>query len=396
MTISIHHRPLYDPVTEFVERKGAGHPDTICDSLAEHLANNLATYYISRRGGLKHFNVDKALLSAGQAKVGFWRGEIIKPSRIILAGKVDAREGLPPLGKFLANAYTQLGKILPWAQLPGDYSIELSINPSSDDLVPLLERGTGNDGVPLANDTSFAVAHWPRSPLEEAVLEVETVLNSPRFRAEVPVGADIKVMGYREGDVVRLTVAAAIRARQVHNRMSYQDSLTTIQTQSERVVREVFYRRRRALAGLEVWVNRADRHPRSYYLTLTGSSAEAGDDGQVGRGNRMGGLITPHRAMSLEATAGKNPAGHVGKLYHAIAWDAAQDVASLDGIDGASVYLLSEIGRPVTQPVAVQVEVQGLLMEQTRCRIVETIKRHLSDWSSKVDKLIMGRIYPLF
>ena len=51
---------------------------------------------------------------------------------------------------------------------------------------------------------------------------------------------------------------------------------------------------------------------------LCGGSARAafgGDDGQVGRGNRANGLITPYRLMSIEAAAGKNPVTHVGKLY---------------------------------------------------------------------------------
>ena len=52
------------------------------------------------------------------------------------------------------------------------------------------------------------------------------------------------------------------------------------------------------------------------YLTVTGLSAEQGDDGEVGRGNRVNGLITPSRAMSLEAAAGKNAVAHVGKLYN--------------------------------------------------------------------------------
>ena len=47
-----------------------------------------------------------------------------------------------------------------------------------------------------------------------------------------------------------------------------------------------------------------------------GLSAESGDDGQVGRGNRINGPITPYRPMSLEAAAGKNPVTHTGKLYN--------------------------------------------------------------------------------
>jgi len=57
---------------------------------------------------------------------------------------------------------------------------------------------------------------------------------------------------------------------------------------------------------VEIVINNADTSETAY-LTVTGTSAEAGDDGQVGRGNRANGLITPCRPMSLEAVAGKIP-----------------------------------------------------------------------------------------
>ncbi len=57
-----------------------------------------------------------------------------------------------------------------------------------------------------------------------------------------------------------------------------------------------------------VHVNTADDiKKKSVFLTVTGTSAEMGDDGSVGRGNRCNGLITPNRPMSMEATSGKNP-----------------------------------------------------------------------------------------
>jgi S-adenosylmethionine synthetase len=43
------------------------------------------------------------------------------------------------------------------------------------------------------------------------------------------------------------------------------------------------------------------------YLTYTGSSIESGDEGVVGRGNRVTGLITPLRPMNIEGAIGKNP-----------------------------------------------------------------------------------------
>ena len=114
--IDLRWAPAYDPPVEFVERKGAGHPDTICDALAEGLARDLARAYLEQDGALRHFNVDKALLSAGEVRLGdgrtpFGGGEVVRPSRIVLAGKVDATDGLPALAPLTRAAYERLHEI---------------------------------------------------------------------------------------------------------------------------------------------------------------------------------------------------------------------------------------------------------------------------------------------
>jgi len=398
--ITIRRCGAYDPPTEFVERKGTGHPDTICDLLAEGLAQDLARHFLERHGVLRHFNVDKALLSAGEVRLGdggvypFGGGEVVRPSRIVLAGKVDARDGMPPLGPLTRAAYERLATILPWAALPGDYAIDLWLQPSSADLLPLLARGAAatDEVVPLANDTSFAVVSLPRSPLEAAVHGVERALAAARRGAVLPIGADVKVMGERRGDDVSVTVAAAVLARLVGDHAAYLQAKEAVRDIAGHTVRAAFAERGRTLGRLAVHVNQADLEPAGAYLTLTGSSAEAGDDGQVGRGNRVGGLITPHRSMSLEAACGKNPLGHVGKLYHALAWDAAQAVVALEGVEGATVRMLSRIGRRVDRPVAVEVEVagdvdlSGSASDAVRARVAGAV----AGWRDATRRLVAG------
>jgi S-adenosylmethionine synthetase len=97
----------------------------------------------------------------------------------------------------------------------------------------------------------------------------------------------------------------------------------------------------------------------SVYLTVTGTSAEAGDDGHTGRGNRANGLITPYRPMSIESAAGKNPVTHPGKLYQVAARSIAEAlVRDIGEIQAAQSCLASNIGRPITDPQVVDVQVQ--------------------------------------
>ena len=95
-----------------------------------------------------------------------------------------------------------------------------------------------------------------------------------------------------------------------------------------------------------------------YYLTVTGTSAEMGDDGSVGRGNRANGLITPNRPMSMEATSGKNPLNHVGKIYNLLSNRMAEDIVKeVEGVQQVHIMILSQIGKPIDHPKAASAQI---------------------------------------
>jgi S-adenosylmethionine synthetase len=380
--ISVTRRAPYRPAVEVVERKGSGHPDTLCDHLAERLAVRISAAHLAASGTLHHFNVDKALLAAGAVDVGFGGGQILRPSELIVAGRADLLGGAVDIADLLAGLRSDLAAALPDAA-PDAFDVDLRLQPPSPELAHLVVA-SADDGAPRANDTSVAVVSLPRSPLEEAVYRVERCLTSDTFRQTVPVGPDVKVMGCRVGESVELVVAAAVLAGGVSDIDDYQAVIATIAGDAAMVAEEVLG------APAPIRVNAADRgHP---YLTLCGSSAEAGDDGQVGRGNRFGGLITPFRAMSLEACAGKNPMSHVGKTYHAVAHDICQDVLAVAGAAEVTVTLLSRIGNPVTRPQLASIAVVGDVDPVTVRHIVDA---RLVDWRGVRDRLLAGH-YLLF
>jgi S-adenosylmethionine synthetase len=205
----------------------------------------------------------------------------------------------------------------------------------------------------LANDTSFGVGYAPLDALETTVRAVAAALNSPQTRAANPaIGEDLKVMGMREGAQIQLTVACAIVGRYVADPNDYFGKKEKIRALALDAARSA------SQMPVHAAVNSADRDtPDGIYLTVTGLSAEAGDDGQVGRGNRVNGLITPYRPMSLEAAAGKNSVTHVGKLYSVMAHRIAAAVAAdLPEVEEVYCYLLSSIGRPIADPSAFEVK----------------------------------------
>ncbi len=382
MSLSITRRDRYNPPIEFVERKGTGHPDTICDRLAEELACQLARDYVQYTGAVRHFNVDKAILAAGAVDIGFGGGTHVKPSKLVLVGKAAFGFDWEPDTEELADQYhKRLLELLPDAS-PDAFEVEVWLNRSSVDLAAVVHAETV---APLANDTSFAAVSLPRSILESIVHGIETHLNDESYRKRVPVGRDIKVMGARTGDDITVTVACPVLARGVADRDQYDAVMHIVRDDAMSIAS--------AIAGrpVTVRVNQADQEE-SVYLTLTGTSAEAGDDGQVGRGNRFGGLITPYRPMSLEAAAGKNPASHVGKTYHAIGSDISDRLISETPIEEVTIRLLSSIGHLVTEPQAVHVEVSGSADDAA---VTEIVHDCFADWSGVTDRLIDGA-YELF
>lgn len=373
MDITLASRPRFAPEFEVVERKGLGHPDTLCDTAAEDLARHLADRALDRTGGHGHFNVDKGLLIGGAAEVQYGGGRVLRPAHLILAGRADLRRlGTPD--ELAAAVRDGLGSSVPAEGL----GVEVRVNPPTAELADL----TSTSGIPLANDTSYAVVSLPRTPLEAAVHDVERHLTAAPTRARLPIGTDVKVLGVQSRGHVALTVAVATLAHGVASAGDYRQVVAELVDDAADV----------AAARLgdrpDVRVNQTP----GAYLTVTGTSAEAGDDGEVGRGNGFGGLITPARPASGEAPAGKNPVSHVGKTYHAVAHDIACELLDDPDVDEATVELVSRIGAPVTQPQAVHVTVAGHV---ARRRVADVVHRCLHDWEGVRDRLLAGQ-YELF
>jgi S-adenosylmethionine synthetase len=331
---------------EVVERKGLGHPDTICDGVAEHISVRLCRYYVHHFGEILHHNVDKVLLVGGAARPSFGGGAVTEPLEIYLAGRVteEFRGARIPVHDIAVDACREWMRTHLRLNVDHDVRVIPRFRRGSTDLIRLFDRDRAR---PLANDTSCGAGFAPLSGLERVVLEIEQTLNRPETKQAHPeIGEDIKVMGIRRGTSVDVTVACAFVSRFVSDVQDY------IRKKNEAQSLAVAAARRVTALDVNVVVNAADDAANgNVFLTVTGTSAEAGDDGEAGRGNRACGLITPYRAMTLEAAAGKNPVNHVGKLYNLVAGRIAGAVATqVEHVVDAECILVSQIGREVSDP----------------------------------------------
>ncbi|MFA1610450.1 methionine adenosyltransferase [Halobellus rubicundus] len=336
-----------DQTVEIVERKGIGHPDSICDGIAESVSRALSNLYLDRVGKVLHYNTDETQLVAGESAPQYGGGEIVEPIYILIVGRATKSydgKRLPVDSTALAAARDYLNEHIPELEVGTDVIVDVRLGEGSGDLQEVF----GEEGaeVPMSNDTSFGVGHAPLTETEEIVRSVERELNGPYAADHPELGPDVKVMGKREGDHVDITVAAAMVDAYLDDLDEYDDAVESVREHAAAVARDLTDRE------VAVDVNTADDYEEgSVYLTVTGTSAEMGDDGSVGRGNRANGLITPNRPMSMEATSGKNPVNHIGKIYNLLSTDIAETVVDeVDGIRDLQVRLLSQIGRPIDQP----------------------------------------------
>ncbi|AZH25235.1 methionine adenosyltransferase [Haloplanus aerogenes] len=349
---SVDRRAVEDQEVEIVERKGIGHPDSLCDGIAESVSRALSNLYLDRVGEVLHYNTDETQLAAGNASPAFGGGEVVEPIHVLIVGRAtrqyEADDGtsytLPVDSVALSAARDYLAETVPELDFGTDVVVDVRLGEGSGDLQTVF----GEDGaaVPMANDTSFGVGHAPLTETERIVLEAEEYLNGPYADDHPELGPDVKIMGKREGDRIDLTVAAAMIDSYLADMAAYRDAVANVREAVTDLAESYTDR------AVSVEVNTADDYDEgSIYLTTTGTSAEQGDDGSVGRGNRSNGLITPNRPMSMEATSGKNPVNHIGKIYNLLSTRIAETVVDeVDGIRDLRVRLLSQIGRPIDQP----------------------------------------------
>jgi S-adenosylmethionine synthetase len=349
--------PLAQEPFEIVERKGLGHPDTICDAVMEAVAVQLAQAYLKTCGRVLHFNADKGMLVAGQVACRFGGGSVLAPMRLVMGDRAtfEWRNKRIPVKEITEQAaYTWFKRHLPRIKPLKDLDCQVELKPASEELRSVTERPR----EAVANDTSATVGYSPFTPTERLVFQIEKFLNSRSFKKEFPdTGEDVKVLAVRREKDLDVTVAMPFLAPVIRSESEYFKRKTAV----GRVLTDFVTRKVGDRFSPRLFLNVLDQRgagEAGAYLTVLGTSAEAGDSGEVGRGNRVCGIISLRRPASAEAAPGKNPVAHVGKIYNVLAQVLAENIhKKVRGLLDVTVWITSQIGQPISSPQAVVVEV---------------------------------------
>jgi len=341
--------PLEKQPIEICERKGVGHPDYICDAIANEVSIALSKEYLKKFGTIMHHNIDKGLLVAGEVERKFGGGKVLKPMLMVFGDratcKVDEEE-IPVSEIVIETAKEWFKKNLRFVNPEHHVKYQVELKRGSEALRDIFKRGGKILG---ANDTSAAVGFFPMTETEKIVFETEKFLNSKDFKKRHPEsGEDIKIMGLRRNRMLQLTIAMAFVDRFIESEDDYFRKKDEILEEIKEFVNS------KTNMKVSISLNTLDRKGRGMggiYLTVLGTSADDGDCGQVGRGNRVNGIIPLNRPTSSEAAAGKNPVSHIGKIYNILSYKMAEKIyQEIPGIKEVYVWLLSEIGQPINQP----------------------------------------------
>lgn len=405
MNIILVKKNISDLPYEFVERKGKGHPDTLSDNLAEYLSIKYSQYTKEKFGAILHHNFDKVGLLGGASDVGFGYGKLTKPIRVLLNGRASTKFGETSID--VCNLLTEwateficrnLPIVEPQRELEFHYNLSNQSSPGKTEEEDNKNKSSRKywfeprdlNDIPelkrlFSNDTSMGVGFAPFTALENLVLEIERTLTGESFGNEHPwIGTDIKIMGFRQENSYKITLCIPQIGRHVVSLEQYIDNIE----RAKFVIFEIA--RNNNIQDFDLYINTRDSYEKKeLYLTAIGSSIESGDEGLVGRGNRIQGFIAPTRLMSMEGAAGKNPVYHIGKIYYLAAQRISERIYEKFKIPN-EVVLISQSGRDLVDPWV------SLIHLPESCGESDSIKSFFEEEIRKIPELtsdvVMGKI----
>ncbi len=392
---SLKQTPLEQQKLEIVERKGLGHPDYICDAIMDKISVKLSQKYLRKVGTIMHHNIDKSLLAAGEAETRFGGGTIKEPMLLVIGDRAtfEVNDIKIPVKEIAIQTAKEWFRENLRVDPEKHVKYQVELKPGHPELMDIFARKKGR--LLGANDTSAAVGYAPMTRTEKTVFKTEQYVNSPEFKKRFPEsGEDVKVMGLRKNNDLRLTISMAFVDKYVKDEEDYFRKKAGIFEAVSDFVKE-----QADFDSVSVHLNTLDEKGRGIngvYLTVLGTSAESGDSGQVGRGNRVNGIISLNRPLCSEAAAGKNPVSHVGKIYNSLTHHIADRVhKQVSEIEEVYIWLLSQIGKSIDQPAIAAAQVvmkANNSFNSVKRDITEVVNSELENIDKFCNDLAQGKI----
>lgn len=383
MSIVINNN-YYNPENneiEIVERKGFGHPDTLADQLAKECSRIYSQYCLDHFGVILHHNFDKLYIGAGCFRYINNELKMISPIKVFVNGrasntfngkKIDIEKLLIPVIR------EYVGSVLPRLNVLDE--LEIHINPTQNSKFPHWFEPNDINDVPdskevFANDTSLCISHYPLTICEDLTLNVSNYFwkyqkknkyPTPRFN---DVGQDIKVMTFRNQKDITITVCLPVYYDMFTNMNEY---INVIKKYEKLLYRDILSNSKYENYNISLDINKSITKDYHYYTLGKGSCLECGEEGVVGRGNNLSGLIPTFRPYSMESPFGKNERYHTGRVLSNLANIVTKQIYDELGIS-SSIYCLTQNKSKLLNPSLLYISIDKKVTKELELRIKEIV-----------------------
>jgi S-adenosylmethionine synthetase len=391
LTLTASLVPSEERIFEAVERKGIGHPDTLADGIAEAISIDYSNYCLNKFGLILHQTLDKILVMGGLGKFDFGVGEVVKPWRIILNGRLSESFGnkkIPIKEIEISAAKKFLKSAVPRLNLENGvefihYTSCYSKNPRW--FRPLTSEDVPDATKPYSNDTSTCAGYWPLSLTERLSLLLEAYFyDSSGFPKFSYIGQDIKIMAVRRKKEIDVTMCVPFFSADIKDWDDYYFKKSQIYKELKELANNYV----KGNYTINLFMNTQDEKARNskrsigLYFVTSGSALDSGEEGLVGRGNRSRGVISNIRPLNMEAVCGKNPVYYVGKIYTYLADKIAKEISETLECE-CNTYISSRNSDDLLKPY-------NVLIETTKKRPIKKInlivEKHLQSrlWTKDI------------
>lgn len=389
--ITVNKDSIGKNLFEFVERKGIGHPDTLSDGVAEAISIAYSEYCLKHFGVVLHQMLDKIMFLGGLAKADFGIGEMIRPWRLLINGRLSRKFGDHNINykeiseeavkQYLEKAVPRFNaeKWLRFYHFTTSYArIKHWFNPMSVEDLP-------DAKMPYSNDTSLTFGFWPLTITERLTLLMEKYFYDDSGKQKFKyIGQDIKVLCARKESSIDITMCIPMFGQDTPDKKVYEYRIEKINNDLINIARTFVNDKYK----INLFINTQDRKAKKenksigYYLVASGSALDSGEEGMVGRGNRSRGIISSIRPSTAEAINGKNPVYYVGKVYNYLADKLAKKISEEFECD-CSFFISSRNSDLLTIPHAIFIQLNKKRDARKIKKIIEK-EFEKGDWTLEI------------
>jgi S-adenosylmethionine synthetase len=327
---------------EFIQRKGIGNPNSLCDGIAEAILSTFQDIYIRDYGETQPCSITDLKIIGGKTEPKFGGGHVSEPSSIIILGEA-------------APCSQDLDDIAMDATV--SYLTDLAPNFDINNIVCCFDEGSLNPKEEEKNRfkrslIEYGVGYDTNSALGEIIYILETsFFPDQRELPDSPIGYDINLTGIRNDKDIDININCAMIDENLENKYEYESVIEQLTYELNEGMNKIF-----TLCNLDYTI-KLKINECYKYLTTMGTFAES-QNGKIRHGNSCNGLISPLYPMQF--VSGLDSKYDITKIYGVLTTQLNKQLCiKYPEINEINILMHTKIDKPIINPIEINVNVNG-------------------------------------